>query len=184
MPSTTELPPLAPAQVEVDALFEEARRRQRRRRRGIALALLAAALATVLALQASSPPPKPPRSGAGNAASGATRHVSLGLPAGQSTSAFRIVAPANHAYEVSIVVPARSAIVLTVKIGPGSGWSVDTRRNQDCRATTTTTACLVPFAAGGNPGGTWTATIRKLSIPPAQVQVAIRFARRAGDYSS
>jgi hypothetical protein len=183
MPSTTELPPFAPAQVEVDALFEEARRRQRRRRRGIALALLAAALATVL-LQASGPPPKPPRSGARNAASGTARHVSLGLPAGQSTSAFRIAAPVNHAYEVSIVVPARSAIVLTVKIDPGSGWSVDTRRNGDCRATTTTTVCLVPFAAGGNPGGTWTATIRKVSIPPAQVQVAIRFARWAGDYSS
>ena len=42
--------------------------------------------------------------------------------------------------------------------------------------------CLLHFAAGGNPGGMWSAVVRKTSIPAATLQVSVVFSRCRGDY--
>jgi hypothetical protein len=84
---------------------------------------------------------------------------------------------------VIVTAPAASAIVLTMKISPGVGWTVNTVDDPSCHTIAGRSACVLHFAEGGNPGGTWTAILHKTSLPAARAHIRIRFARRAGEFA-
>ncbi len=185
---TTIEPPLA---TPAAGVIEEARSRQRRHRRIGVLLLLVVALAGLIASLGSS--------GGGSRHGGASiaqnSHglipgSALRLPRGRTTTTFTISAPAEHAYDVTVRVPAASAIVLTMSlpavandrvISPAAGWTVNTLSDSSCHTNAGHADCLLHFAAGGNPGGRWTGIVHKSSIPAARVNISIVFARRAGD---
>ncbi len=164
-------------------VIEDARSRQRRHRRVGACLLVVVALGAVIARLYSGGGAGTPRSGASIAKGGplSVRGAALRLPSGRSTTTFTITAPAARAYDVTVATPAASAIVLTMKISPGVGWTVNTLDDPSCHTIAGHTACLLHFAAGGNPGGTWTAIVHKTSLPPARAHISILFARHAGE---
>lgn len=96
---------------------------------------------------------------------------------------FTIPAPAGRAYDVTLSAPAGSAIVVALVI-PGGGWTLATRHDTACKTRAARTLCLLHFAAGGNRGGTWTATVRKDSSPALNARISVVFAPRAGEYRS
>ena len=165
-------------------VIEDARSRQRRHRRVGACLLVAVASGAVIAALYGGGGAHIPSGGAPVArgrppsAEGAV----LRLPSGRAATTFTITAPVAHAYDVTVAAPAASAIVLTMKISPGAGWTVNTRDDPSCHTATGHTSCLLHFAEGGNPGGTWTAIVNKTSLPPARVHIGIRFARHAGEF--
>lgn len=160
-------------------VIEDARSRQRRHRRVGACLLVVVALGMVIASFSSGGGGRTPRDGASVANGGRppAQGATLRLPGGHSTTTFTITAPAAHAYDVTMTAPAASAIVLTMKISPGVGWTVNTLDDPSCHTTAGHTACLLHFAEGGNPGGTWTAIVHKNSPPPTRVHISILFAR-------
>jgi hypothetical protein len=166
-------------------VIEDARARQRRHRRVGACLLLVVALGAVIAYSHSGGGGRNPRDGASVARGGprSDQGAALRLPSGRSSTRFTVTAPAAHAYDVTVNAPAASAIVLTMKISPGVGWTVNTLDDASCRTSAGHTACLLHFAEGGNPGGTWTAVVHKISLPPARVRISILFARHAGDFA-
>lgn len=114
-----------------------------------------------------------------------SRGVTVRLPAGRATKTFTVSALVGHAYDVTLTAPTGSAIVVAMTIGPGAGWwTLSTRNKAACRTTAGRTLCLLHFAAGGNPGGTWTATVRKDSPPAVNARISVVFAPRAGTYRS
>jgi hypothetical protein len=112
-----------------------------------------------------------------------SRGVTLRLPSGRATETFAINAPAEHAYDVTLAAPAGSAIVVAVTIA-GGGWTLTTRNDAACGTRARETLCLLHFAAGGNPGGIWTATVHKDSSPAVNARISVVFAPRAGVYRS
>lgn len=185
-----ESPPNATTEQSLESLpdagvIEDARSRQRRHRRAGACLLFAVALGAVIASLYSGGGGGTPRDGA-SVAKGGPRSIqgaALRLPSGRSTTTFTITAPAARAYDVTVAAPAASAIVLTMKISPGVGWTVNTLDDPSCHTIAGHTACLLHFAEGGNPGGTWTAIVHKTSIPPARAHITILFARHAGEFA-
>lgn len=164
-------------------VLADARGRQRRRRRRIVgAASLALVLSPVLAYVAVGGTP-------GGAPAPVFDRVDLNyawqlrLPAGAATDTFAVTAPADREYRVGIRAPAASALVMTTTIGPGAGWTLATRHDSDCSTIANRTRCLLPFAAGGNPGGTWKVVVRKISAPAAAVRIFFTFNRHVGDYS-
>ena len=114
------------------------------------------------------------------------RAVTLRLPTGLATETLTIAASAELAYDVRVMAPAGSAVALAMRmpaistpvhIAPRSGWTVGTEDRAACRALPGRTACLWHFAAGGNPGGAWTAVVRKSTEPAATVEISIAFLR-------
>ncbi len=166
-------------------VIEDARSRQRRHRRVGACLLVAVAFGAVIASFYGGGGGLPPRDGApvANGGQPSLHGASLRLPSGRSTSTFTITAPAAHAYAVTVSAPAASAIVMTMKISRGVGWTVNTLDDPSCHTIAGRTACLLHFAEGGNPGGTWTAIVHKTSLPPARVHIGILFARHAGEFA-
>ncbi len=166
-------------------VIEDARLRQRRHRRvGACLLVLVAAGGVIAALYGGGGGGTP-RDGVPLAKGGPPllQGAALRLPSGRSTTTFTITAPAAHAYDVTVGAPAASAIVLTMKISPGVGWSVNTLDDPSCHTIAGHTACLLHFAEGGNPGGRWTGVVHKTSYPPARVHISILFARHAGEFA-
>lgn len=166
-------------------VIEDARSRQLRYRRVGACLLVVVALGAVIASLYGGGGGGTPRGGASVAKGGpsSVQGAALRLPSGRSTTTFTITAPAAHAYDVTVAAPAASAIVLTMKISPGVGWTVNTLDDPSCHTIAGHTACLLHFAEGGNPGGTWTAIVHKTSLPPARAQISIVFARHAGEFA-
>jgi len=165
----------------------DARARQQRRRQRFIVAMLAVALlSAVLGYAAAGGNGPGPRAPAPVTESSApfSRGVTLRLPSGRATETFTISAPPEHAYDVTLTAPAGSAIVVAMAIGPGAGWTLATRNDAACGTSAGRTLCLLHFAAGGNPGGTWTATVRKDSPPAVNARISVVFAPRAGAYRS
>ncbi len=157
----------------------------RRHRRVGACLLVVVGLGMVIASFSSGGGGRTPRDGTSVANGGrpSAHAATLRLPGGHSTTTFTITAPAAHAYDVTMTAPAESAIVLTMKISPGVGWTVNTLDDPSCHTTAGHTACLLHFAEGGNPGGTWTAIVHKTSPLPTRVHISVLFARHAGEFA-
>ena len=166
-------------------VIEDARSRQRRHRRVGACVLVVVALGAVIASLYGGGGGGTSRGGAPIAKGGppSLQGAALRLPSGRSTTTFTITAPAARAYDVTVAAPAASAIVLTMKISPGVGWTVNTLDDPSCHTIAGHTACLLHFAEGGNPGGTWTAIVHKTSLPPARAHISIVFARHSGEFA-
>jgi len=167
-------------------VLADARARQHRRRRMvIGCTLVVAVLSALVGYEAATGTGGAPHAGAPiTEDSAASSHgTSLQLPYRHATDTFRISAPAGRAYDVTLSAPAGSAIAMAMYIGPGTGWTLTTRDTTDCRASAGRTVCLLHFAAGGNPGGTWNAVVRKISVPAATVRIHVTFNRHVGDYS-
>jgi hypothetical protein len=175
-----------PARSPDAGVIEDARSRQRRHRRVGAFVLVAVAFGAVIASLYGGGGGSTPRGGAPVSKGGpaSVQGSALRLPSGRATTTFTITAPAARAYDVTVAAPAASAIVLTMKISPGVGWTVNTRDDPSCHATAGQIACLLHFAEGGNPGGMWTAIVHKTSLPPARAHISILFARHAGEFAS
>jgi len=158
-------------------------RRHRRRQRIIAAMLVAAVPSTVLGYAATGGTGPGPRAPAPvtESSSPLSRGETIRLPTGRATETFTISAPAQHAYDVTLTAPAGSAIVVAV-VFAGGGWTLGTRNDAACRTRDGRTLCLLHFAAGGNPGGSWTATVRKDSPPAVTARIGLVFARREGTY--
>jgi hypothetical protein len=162
-------------------VLADARSRQRRRRARLAgAALLAIVLVCVLARATAGSGSGRPGAPAGADAATPGRSLDLRLSAGRATRTFRIAAAAGRAYDVSVAAPVASAVVLSMDIGPGAGWTLAARDDAGCSTNAGRTACLAHFAAGGNPGGTWRLVVTKAAGPAADVRIAITFSRGAG----
>jgi hypothetical protein len=158
-------------------VIEDARSRQRRHRRAGAALTLAVALA-VLAYAIA---------GGGDGSGGARPPVakdgasfvqttSLRMPRGRTTFTFLVKGIAGHAFDVRFNAPASAALAVTTNIGTplGTGPTFHTLTDrQDCRTIAAEVSCLVHFAAGGTPGGTWRWTVTKSSIPAARVRISV-----------
>lgn len=171
--ATTEPAPATPPDADV---IKEARARQRRHHGAGVCLLLAGALAAVIASQSGG--------GGGNAhgkalaahgRAGLVHGAALRLPRGRSTTTFTITAPATHGYDVTVAAPAAAAIVLTMKISAGTGWTLNTQHDPGCHTMAGRIDCVLHFAAGGNPGGRWTAIVHKTSLPAARGRITIVF---------
>jgi len=151
-------------------VLADARARRRRRRGTIGAAIAFAAVAAALA------------SGTGGHTPNAalTRDLALRVPAGRASETFTIDAPAGLAYDVRLTAPAAARVTLTVQIGAGAGWTAETGDESACSRSSASTTCLLHFAAGGNPGGRWTAVLSKDTAPAAAVEIAIRFLHLRG----
>ncbi len=99
------------------------------------------------------------------------------LPLGRSTRTFRIQAVAAHAYDVTVEAPESAALRIHMNTLGGTRSVLDTIHGQSCHAHAGHIGCLLHFAAGGTPGGTWTVVITKTSAPPAAVAVSVGFIR-------
>lgn len=164
----------AASSIAFGMLNEAHARRRRRRSVGLVVAL---AVVTAVVVYGTTGGPRQPTRGPAPATPSTTllRGATLRLPTGSTTKTFTIAAPAGLAYDVRITAPARSAVGLAMRIAPGTGWTLGTGDNAACRASSGRTACLWHFAAGGNPGGAWTAVVRKDTEPGASVGISIMF---------
>ena len=182
---TVSAEPVVTASPEA-GVIDDARSRQRRHRRAgavLTLALALAALACVIA-------------GGGRGSGGARPPVakdgasfvqttSLRMPRGRTTSTFLVNGIAGHAFDARFDAPAAAALAVTTNIGTalGIGPTFHTLTDrQDCRIMAAEVSCLVHFAAGGTPGGTWRWILTKTSIPAARVRISVAFNRHLGDY--
>jgi len=167
----------APAQARpLDAgVIKDARSRQRRHRRAGACLLLAGALAAVIASHSGGGGTARGEPAAAHGRAGLVHSAALRLARGRSTTTFTITAPAAQAYDVTVAAPAAAAIVLTMKISAGTGWALNTLHDPGCHTTAGRTGCVLHFAEGGNPGGRWTATVHKTSLPTARGRITIVF---------
>jgi hypothetical protein len=84
-------------------------------------------------------------------------------------------APAGLAYDVQFTAPVASRAVVTMQIARGVGWTFSTRDDRRCRTSAGRTTCLLHFASGGNPGGTWRADVRNTTASTADLRLLITF---------
>lgn len=84
-------------------------------------------------------------------------------------------APAGLAYDVRFIAPAASRAVVTMQIARGVGWRFSTSDDRRCRTSAGRTRCLLHFASGGNPGGTWRADVRNTTASTAALRLRITF---------
>ena len=167
-------------------VIEDARARQQRHRRAGAALFLAMALTALIYVNA----------GGGGRSGGYRPPVSydgasfsqtsiLRLARGRTTSTFLVKGIAGHAFDARFNAPATAALTVTTNIGPGSGLgptfhTLTDRR--DCRIVAAEVSCVVHFAAGGTPGGTWRWTVTKTSASAAVVHISVAFNPHLGDY--
>jgi len=97
------------------------------------------------------------------------------LPRGQATKRFGISALASHPYDVTVTAPDTSAVAVTMNTNAGTRSTLVTLHDPGCRTTAGRAVCLLHFAEGGTPGGTWTVIVRKTSTPAARVKVSVVF---------
>ena len=168
--------------VDFGVLADARARQHRRRQRVIGALLIAAALSALLGYGTGGGTGR--RSPGPTLVTEASRGVTLRLPAGRAAETFTISAPAGHAYDVTLTAPEGSRIVVAMNIGLGVGWTLATRADSGCRTAAGRTVCLLHFAAGGNPGGTWTAIVRKASSPAVTARIGVVFMPLAGEYRS
>jgi hypothetical protein len=106
---------------------------------------------------------------------GQAQNATLRMPRGQATKRFAISALASHSYDVTVTAPATAAVAVTMNEGVGTRWTLDSLHGQGCHTSAGRATCLLHFAAGGNPGGTWTGVVHKTSILAVRVKVSIAF---------
>ena len=106
---------------------------------------------------------------------GHVQSATLELPRGHATKRFAISALASHTYDVTVTAPATAAVTVTMNTIAGTRSTLGTLHDQGCRTTAGRVVCLLHFAEGGTPGGTWTVVVRKTSIPAAGVKVSVVF---------
>ena len=106
---------------------------------------------------------------------GHVQSATLHLPRGQATRRFAISALASHTYDVTVTAPAQAAVAVTMNTVAGTRSTLDTLHDQGCRTSAGQVLCVLHFAEGGTPGGTWTVVVRKTSIPAARVKVSVVF---------
>jgi hypothetical protein len=168
-------------------VIDDARSRQRRHRRaGVAL-FLALALALLAYID----------SGGGGRSGGGRPPVSHGgasfiqtstlrLGRGRTTSTFLVKGIAGHAFDARFDAPVTAALTVTTNIGPPPDLGFPTFHTltdrHDCRVLAAEVSCVVHFAAGGTPGGTWRWTVTKTSTPAAAVRISAAFNSHLGDY--
>lgn len=164
-------------------VLADARARQHRRRRlVIGCALVVAVVGALAGYEAAGNGAGPGAGAPITQDSAAFSHgTSLQLPYGRATDTFRIRAAAGRAYDATLTAPAGSAIAVTIN-GAGIGWTLTTLDTADCRASAGRTVCFLPFAAGGNPGGTWEAVVHKTTLPPVDARFSIIFRQHPGAY--
>jgi len=175
--------PITPPEAGV---IQDARARRRRHRRAGAAIALAIALIGPAFVNA----------GGGNGAGGSRAPIQTGgasfaqgasmrLPRGRTTFTFLVHGIAGHAFDARFQAPEAAAIAVTTNIGPGAGLGPTFHTltdRQDCRTVSAQTSCVVHFAAGGVPGGTWRWTVTKTSIAAAKIHISVTFNRHLGDY--
>jgi hypothetical protein len=115
------------------------------------------------------------------AAAGSVQNKTLRMPRGRATDTFSVSALGHRTYNVTVTATAASTISLTME-GAGFRWTLNTRDGQDCRTRAGRAVCALRFAAGGNPGGIWTAIVRKTSVPAVSVRISVVFNRCEGEY--
>src|SRR5579859_6616985 len=93
---------------------------------------------------------------------GHVQSATLTLPRGHATKRFAISALASHTYDVTVTAPASAVFVVTMNTDAGTLSTLDTSLNnrQDCHTRAGRALCLLRFAEGGTPGGTWTVVVR------------------------
>ena len=165
-------------------VLADAQTRQHRRRLAIGRVLLVGLLGALLGYGAAGGGGRGPRAPAPVTEGGATvaSGLTLPLPPGRASETFAVSAPADRAYDVTLVAPAGSAVVVSMNIAAGAGWTIATRDATSCRMAAGLTLCLLHFAAGGNPGGIWKAVVRKASVPAARARITIVFMPRPSAY--
>ena len=167
-------------------VISDARNRQRRWRLiGAAVALLvAAALGAVLASLGGGQHRAPgQRSDAAH--SGTVLQGGNLVLYGHKDFTWAVHAPARFAYDVRFTAaPAASRAVVTMQIAGGSGWSFSTRDHPACRTSAGRTVCLLHFAGGGNPGGTWRADVRNTTASTGTFHLLITFFKPARSATS
>ena len=102
------------------------------------------------------------------------RGADLGLY-GHRTFVWGVHAPAGLAYEVQLTAPAASRVVVTMQTARGVGWTFSTRDDRRCRTSAGSTRCVLHFAGGSNPGGTWRAEVRNTTASTAALRLLITF---------
>jgi hypothetical protein len=167
-------------------VIDDARTRQKQHRRtGVALFLALALMALVYV-----------NAGGGGRSGGGRPPVShheasfiqtstLRLARGRTTSTFLVRGIAGHAFDARFDAPVTAAVTVTTNIGsgPGLGPTFHTLTDRhDCRILKAEVLCVVHFAAGGTPGGTWRWTVAKTSTPAAAVRISVAFNSHLGDY--
>lgn len=175
-----------PGESREAGVIDDARSRQMRHRRTGAALFLAIALGALIYLNAGgggrSGGDRPPVSHAG---APFIQTSTLRLARGRTTSTFLVKGIAGHAFDARFDAPATAALTVTTNIGPGSGlgptFHTLTDRG-DCRVVAGEVSCVVHFAAGGTPGGTWRWTVIKTSTPAAVVHISVAFNSHLGDY--
>jgi hypothetical protein len=106
---------------------------------------------------------------------GHVHSATLHLPQGHTTKRFAIPALASHTYDVTVTAPSTAAVAVTMHTIAGTRSTLGTLHDQGCHTTAGRAVCLLHFAEGGTPGGTWTVVVRKTSIPAARVKVTVVF---------
>jgi hypothetical protein len=167
-------------------VIDDARSRQKRHRRTGAAVFLAIALAVLVYMNAGgggrSGGDRPPVSHHG---ASFIQTSTLRLARGRTTSIFLVKGIAGHAFDTRFNAPVTAALTVTTNIGPGSGlgptFHTLTDRH-DCRIAAAQVSCVVHFAAGGTPGGTWRWAVTKTSTPAAAVRISVAFNSHRGDY--
>jgi hypothetical protein len=168
-------------------VIDDARSRQRLHRRTGAALFLALALMAVVYLSAGgggrSGGDRPPVSHDG---ASFIQTSTLRLPRGRTTSTFLVKGIAGHAFDARFDAPVTAAFAVTTNIGPPPDLGFPTFHTltdrHDCRVVAAEVLCVVHFAAGGTPGGTWRWTVAKTSNPAAVVHISVAFNSHTGDY--
>lgn len=181
-PSRAPSKPRSPADPAADVIKDAQARQRRHRRTGVAVLLIAAAGATGALAAGGGGADHRYTSGQPRKGSPFSRSAVIRLARGRSTGRFVIHAPADHAYRVRMTAPPHSRIRLTMRIDHFSGWSLALPGDHGCTTTTIAARCTLNFAAGGNPGGIWTATLYKTAGPTGMARVTITFAPYRGDF--
>jgi hypothetical protein len=109
------------------------------------------------------------------AQAGHAQSATLELPRGHATKRFAVSALASHTYDVTVTAPATAAVAVTMNTITGTRSTLGTLHDQGCRTTAGQALCVLHFARGDTPGGTWTVVVRKTSIPAARVRVSVVF---------
>jgi len=164
-------------------VFADARARcWRRRRRVLETALVLGLLAAGFAYFASGGGGRrAPEQRFGAARSGTVLRGGDLILYGHKGFSFEVHAPAGLAYDVRFTAaPAASRAAVTMRIARGTGWTLSTRDDPQCRTSARRTTCLLHFAAGGNPGGTWWADVRNTGASTATLQLLMTFFKPAG----
>lgn len=181
-PTTTAQPASQPRPAEADVIKDARSRQQRERNIGLAVLVTVVVGGIIGFLHSGGGGRSHNRLPVANDGASLAQAASVRLSRMRSTATFTVRAPAAHAYDVTVDAPTAAEIVVTMKIAPGTGWTLSTSDDQSCNTIAGHHLCELHFAEGGNPGGTWTGTVHDASPTAAVVHVDVAFNPHRGDY--